>query len=122
MDVFPTLPYTIRIEMLSGLLILEFAETQWHLPAEVKITGPVLAEAEFKHHLSAYPSGMWGYPIERLEFCSPMDIHANLVSNGTNYHNPAIQGFEVIGYIPDELPAEIHPDNQQPDEDEEEID
>jgi len=116
MNVFPVVPYLITIETLFGGVDMAFESTEWHLPAKVTLTGSDAAVKALRYHFDRFPCGMWGYPIERLEFCSPMDIHANLTaSNDVN-----IQKFDVIGYVPDELPASIHPDSNDPDDDEEE--
>ncbi len=117
MNVFPVTPYTVYAETSYGPVTLDFDATQWHLPAAVKITGSNRAVESLKRHFNAYPYGMWGYPIEQLEYCSPMDIHANLVANENYYHDPDILRFDVVGYVPDELPDSIHPNNYDPDED-----
>ena len=111
MSIFPITPYFIRVITLSGIVYLDFAPTQWHLPSEVSIKGHATAVRDFRQHFEQYPCGMWGYPIERLEFCSPMDVHANLTANDSYYLDPLIDGFEVIGFVPEELPDSIHPDN-----------
>lgn len=116
MSTFPATPYFIQIETLSGIVEMDFTATQWHLPSVVKLSGKKPAIDALQNHFEQYPCGMWGYPIERLEYCSPMDIHANLSTNESYYNDPKIQNFNVIGYIPEELPDSIHPDNYEPDD------
>ncbi len=117
MSTFPVTPYFIRVETLSGIVEMDFAATQWHLPSTVQLTGRQPAIDALQSHFNQYPCGMWGYPIEQLQYCSPMDIHANLTTNESYYNDPKIQKFDVIGYVPDELPDSIHPDNYDPDDD-----
>ncbi len=121
MNVFPESPYTIYIGTRSGSCALEFVPTEWHIPADAKLSGHEVAIGELRSHFDQYPLGMWGYPIERLEFCSPMDIHANLTANQTCYQDPLIRASQIIGYVPDELPVEIHPDNSDPAEEDEAV-
>ena len=116
MSPFPETPYAININTLSGSCIMEFLPTEWHMPANTKLTGNETAIQDIRNHFSEYSLGMWGYPIERLEFCSPMDIHANLTTNKTCYRNPLIRSFEIIGYVPSSIPPELHPDNHDPDD------
>jgi hypothetical protein len=92
------------------------------MPAKANLEGPDTANLLLKKHFDSFPSGMWGYQIEGIDVCSPMDIHANLTLNQTLQQDSAIRGFEIItGYVPDELPPEIGPEAiaEEDDEDDE---
>lgn len=114
---FPILPYLIVIDTLCGAVNLNFAATEYHLPSTVIITGSDNAVKMVRSHFGNYPTGMWGSPINTLDFSSPMDVLANLSTNAVYYLDPIIVRYEVIGYVPDELPPEIHPDYDGPAED-----
>lgn len=122
-DIFPETPYTFYIDTMTGCCRMEFPKTQYHEPVQnITLQGHDLAIQDVRDYFRSHNIGMWGYPIERLDFCSPMDIHANLTTNKTCYQDTLIRDFQVIGYIPDELPTEIHPDYHDGIEDGEEDD
>ena len=119
-DIFPKTKYTFYLDTLTGACQLDFPQTQYHEPVPgVALTGHELAIQEARDYFSQNNVGMWGYPIESLDFCAPLDVHANLLLNKNLSRSKLIRDFRVIGFIPDELPVEIHPDNHNGIEDDE---
>jgi len=122
MNNFPENDYSFYIKTVYGYCVMEFAATEWDEPASAKLTGETAAVDAVRRHFDTHSFGMWGYSIERPEYCSPMDIHANLTAAvQADDISSAIRGFETIGYVPDELPPEVHPDNHEPDDTGDEI-
>lgn len=93
-NIFPETPYIFNITTTTGECSLEFPATQWHEPVKnVALLGNDLAIKDMQQYFQAHNIGMWGYPIESLDFCSPMDVHANLTTNQKYNHDDLIKDF-----------------------------
>lgn len=96
----PISPYAILIHTIAGTVRLSFSETQWDLPAATTIEGPDEAISSMRRHFDTHGLGFQGYAIESLDFCAPVDIFTNLSAN----QGGEVMGFDVLGYVPDEVP------------------
>lgn len=103
MNYFPELQYRFPIITPAGTATIDFPETQWDVPAQAAITGP--GAATVKDYLSVHGIGFYGH-LFTLDAVSPMDLHHALTMNATIHKDLSIFRFDVIGYVPEENPAE----------------
>ncbi len=88
-------------------ILIKIPETEWHIAQQIGMVGPEIAVDMLKRDFKS-AIGMYG-TLVNIERSTPMDVNAGLVDLK---RQGKIIDFHVVGYIPDESPAQVGDDGE----------
>lgn len=103
-----TTPYVFSARTESGTVLIKIPETEWALPQNTDILGHKIAVGALREDFEA-AIGMYGNLIN-IDRATPMDMNAALVDLA---QKDKIISFSIIGYVPDESPAQVGDDGEE---------
>lgn len=113
---FPKSTYRFRVSTAFGDVDIEMPRTEWDSAAEVTYkddgteTGrESIAVAILRFAMESDCFDPWGHIVD-IDFASPMSInHILRVCRG---RHDSIMGFEIFGFVPDSLPDDARPSEE----------
>jgi len=100
--------YLFAVKTPTTEVLIRCPETEWSMDQQIEMIGPDVAVNMLRRDFRS-AIGMYGTLIN-IDRTTPMDINAALVDLK---QQGKIIDFQVVGYIPDESPAQVGDDGEE---------